>query len=155
MSKLKLFLLADGVIVAIGLAFFLYLFLRKKNDNAFRDDLWEQKKQQAKETGMDRKIELEYRPDPKDEEEKTEKILKKPASPPPEFRVPNFYGKPHEVLGLPVNPSKDQVARAYKHWIKRYHPDRVTHLGQKFVDQARKRAEQLNTARDQLLKSIK
>lgn len=68
------------------------------------------------------------------------------------FRAPNFAGRPHEVLGIPQNATKEQVLAAYKHWIKRYHPDRVQHLGPGYVKQANQRAEQLNDARVILLK---
>lgn len=134
-----------------GLLLFLFLYLRRNTGNAFRDDLWAEKKKRAFEAQVDKKIQLEFRPDPKDAEEKP----KATPSKAPEFFAPNFYGKPHEVLGLRKDPSKEQVLKAYKHWIKRYHPDRVAHLGEKFVTQAKVRAEQLNTARDELLKHAK
>lgn len=84
----------------------------------------------------------------------------KPAAAPPppaakpEFRVPNFRGQPHDILGIPANANADTVSRAHKFWIKRYHPDRVSHLGQTYVDQARRRAEQLNSARHFLLQAL-
>jgi DnaJ-domain-containing protein 1 len=147
MNKLKLFLVADGVIVAIGLVFFLFLFLRRGQNNAFRDDLWTEKKKRAFEDHVDKKILLDHKPDPKDPEEKPEVKA--------QFRTPNFRGKPHEILGVPQGAPRELVMRAYKHWIKRYHPDRVAHLGGNYVDQARRRAEQLNSARDELLKTAK
>lgn len=148
MNKLQLFLLADGAIILIGLIFFLILYLRRGgSENRFRDDLWAEKKKQAVEDQVDKKILLEHRPDPKDPEPK-------PAATGREFAVPNFRGKPHEILGIRAFPNRELVMRAYKHWIKRYHPDRVAHLGEKYVEQARRRAEQLNTARDELLKSL-
>ena len=150
MNKLKAFLVADAFLIAGGLVFFLILFLRRNaGENRFREDIWEKKKRAA-EDQVDRKILLEHRPDPAEAEEK-------PASPgtsKEEFAMPNFRGRPHEILGIPPHPHRDLVTRAYKHWIKRYHPDRVAHLGETYVAQARRRAEQLNTARDELLKAI-
>lgn len=148
---MKLFLWADGAIVVAGLLFFLLLLIRRNsNPSNFRDDLWAEKKKREAEDLVDKKILLEHRPDPKDKLE-AEKPL--PQAKKEEFQVPNFRGKSHEILGIPFGSSKELVLRAYKHWIKRYHPDRVSHLGAKYVEQARRRAEQLNTARDELVKS--
>jgi DnaJ-domain-containing protein 1 len=155
MNKLKVFLISDGVFVAGGILLFLLFFFRSRRQSQFRDDLWTEKKrretearQQAFEDQADKKILLEHRSDPKDPEE--------PAGPraKPEFWIPNFRGEPHEILGVSVIANRDTILRAYKHWIKRYHPDRVSHLGPKYVEQARRRAEQLNSARDQLLKAL-
>lgn len=139
--------------MAVGAIFLLILYARRGNPSHFRDDLWEERKEAEKqgklpefEDKVDKKILLEHRPDPRDP--KTE-----PAQA-AAFKVPNFRGKPHEVLGIPANPNADLVNRAFKHWMKRYHPDRVTHLGKGYVDQARRRAEQLNTARQTLLAGI-
>jgi DnaJ-domain-containing protein 1 len=155
MSKVQIFLIVDGVVIVGGLLFFLLMFLRKKESN-FRDDLWVEKKRQedvarkiAVEDQVDKKILLEHRSDPMDSEEKTAPIEVKQA---PEFRVPNFRGKAHEVLGVPIDANKELIQKAFKHWIKRYHPDRVSHLGSRYVEQARRRAEQLNSARDELLR---
>lgn len=148
MNKLKLFLIADGVVVVVGILFFLFLYLRRGQSNAFRDDIWKEKKKRAFEDHVDKQILLGHKPDPKDPDEKPEAK----AAP---FRTPNFRGKPHEILGIPQSAPRELVMRAYKHWIKRYHPDRVAHLGGTYVDQARRRAEQLNSARDELLKAAK
>ena len=148
MDKLKLFLIADGAIILVGLAFFLVLFLRRSSgESQFRDDLWAEKKKRAAEDLVDKKILLEHRPDP------AEKAEKPAPGPAPEFQIPNFRGRPHEILGISPGAPRELVLRAYKHWIKRYHPDRVAHLGETYVAQARRRAEQLNTARDELLKN--
>jgi DnaJ-domain-containing protein 1 len=155
MNKLELFLWIDGVVIVGGLLFFLLMMVRKRESH-FRDDLWAEKKRQAEvqrkiavEDQVDKKILLEHRPDPHDPEEKTAPIHK---SEKPEFQVPNFRGSPHEILGIPANASKELIQKAFKHWIKRYHPDRVAHLGTRYVEQARRRAEQLNSARDTLLR---
>jgi DnaJ-domain-containing protein 1 len=157
-EKLKLFLIADGVIVVAGLILFVVLYLRRTPASQFRDDLWAEKKKQvaeakrqAAEDKVDQKILLEHRPEAGDPDEKTEPMGPRVR---PLFRTPNFRGKAHEVLGVPREAERELVLKAYKHWIKRYHPDRVSHLGQKYVDQARRRAEQLNSARDELLAKL-
>lgn len=153
MNKVQFFLIGDGAIVVGGLALFAWLYFRNKNESHFKDDIW--KKQAAEkrenqriayEDQVDKKILLEHKPDPKDPEEKP---VAQESIP---FKAPNFRGKPHEILGIPSDASPELVGKAYKFWIKRYHPDRVTHLGAKYVEQARLRAEQLNSARQIMLK---
>lgn len=158
MSKIKIFLIADGVFIAAGLILFLVFYLRRGRESGFRDDLWKEKKRQEAETRkrafedqVDKKILLGHKPDPADPDERTEPQFR----PKEEFRLPNFHGRAHDVLGIPETAPRDLVIRAYKHWIKRYHPDRVNHLGKQYVEQARRRAEQLNTARDQMLAAAK
>jgi DnaJ-domain-containing protein 1 len=154
MNKVKFFLVSDGALILVAVVFFLFLFLRKNRESGFRDDLWAEKKKKlaedrkrAFEDQVDKQILLDHKPDPRDPEEKPTAQR--------EFRVPNFHGRAHEILGVPQGAPRDLVLRAYKHWIKRYHPDRVSHLGGKYVEQARRRAEQLNSARDELLKTAK
>lgn len=163
MQKLKIFLWADGLIIALSVIFFIVVYLRRGRPSQFRDDIWDKKKpldpkQRAAEDQIDQKILLEHRPEPGDPEADAPKAQPeaqpKPAPRRAEFQLPNFRGKPHEVLGVPANADADMIGRAYKHWIKRYHPDRVTHLGQNYVDQARRRAEQLNSARQALIQAI-
>jgi len=55
-------------------------------------------------------------------------------------------------LGVSAHASEEEINLAFRHWIKRYHPDRVSHLGKQYIDQARRRAEQLNSARAALMK---
>jgi DnaJ-domain-containing protein 1 len=153
MKRIQIFLLIDGAVI---LAFAIFILRKLSNrgiESQFRDDLWAERKNAEKlgklpefEDKVDNKILLEHRPDPK---EKPEPVA------PQEFRVPSFRGPPHEVLGIPANADVSLVNRAFKHWIKRYHPDRVTHLGKGYVEQARRRAEQLNTARQSLLARAK
>lgn len=50
---------------------------------------------------------------------------KKTASPGPSpfLRIPNFRGASHEVLGVKENSATRTILRAFRHWIKKYHPD--------------------------------
>lgn len=149
MKKDDVFLLLNGAVVGVGLIFFLRWYFHRE-ESGFRDDHWLRggKRPPRKPGGaslrleqkIDQKILLDYRPEPGAEESK------------PEFRSPNFHGKPHEVLGIPSQSDPATINAAFRHWMKRYHPDRVTHLGPEYVEQARRRAEQLNTARAALLR---
>lgn len=154
MEKIKLFLLFDGALILLG-AIFLFVKLNGRKHSHFREDLWAERKKAEKEgrlpefeDKLDKKILIEHRQDPKEPDEA-------PSATAPSFKVPNFRGKPHEVLGVPANADVSLVNRAFKHWIKRYHPDRVAHLGAGYVEQARRRAEQLNSARQALLSAGK
>lgn len=154
-EKLKLFLMVDAGIILVFLVFILHKLNRRGIETQFKDDLWAERKEAEKtgrlpefEAKVDNKILLEHKQDPKDPDEA-------PAPSTPAFKVPNFRGPPHEILGIPAKHTADLVNKAFKHWIKRYHPDRVTHLGSGYVEQARRRAEQLNTARNALLKGLK
>lgn len=159
---MQLFFLLECAAVAIVLLFF-YLRLSKKESSNFRDDIWKNKPKDpaaraAFEDQVDKKILLEHRPDPLEEPEPTDKIHtagkadKTDKIERPPFRLPNFRGKAHEVLGISADADVELIGKAHKYWIKRYHPDRVTHLGAGYVEQARRRAEQLNTARQEMLK---
>ncbi len=158
MDKLKTFLIADGIFVALFLLSFFVIFLRRKGDSHFRENHWasdpvlngkkknltkeEQLRKNAFEEGVDKKILLENKTQKQEPEQKAAI-----------FKIPNFNGAPHEVLGVPVDADAALISSAYRHWMKRYHPDHVTHLGKQYVEQARRRAEQLNTARQALLSS--
>jgi DnaJ-domain-containing protein 1 len=165
-GRAQFFLLCSGVAAVAVVLFGRLFFLRRESQ--FRGDLWEQKKRQAAtekarqiEDAVDRKILIEHRPDPADPEPEPEPEPE-PAQTKPEktasrqeplpFRYPNFRGAAHEVLGVEKNANAETVQRAYKFWIKRFHPDRVAHLGGTYVEQARRRAEQLNSARQELLR---
>ena len=148
MGRQETFLLIDGALVLVGLAAFFIARHRQREQSHFRDDIWDTslKGKSLPKDPIDRKILLGYRPDPEtSEQEDTPKAGAR-------FQPPKFSGKPHEVLGVPINASKDEIQAAYRHWMKRYHPDRVQHLGARYVEQAKKRAEQLNLARSILLK---
>ena len=93
-------------------------------------------------------------------EEATDPAIKRPkpkgkrpkqkASAP--YALPKFNGEPHEVLGISANADLKTVEKAYKYWVRRFHPDRVQHLGPGYVKQANIRTEQLNLAKERLSK---
>jgi len=53
---------------------------------------------------------------------------------------------PYEVLGVPQGASKDQIRSAYVDLIARYHPDKVSHLGQEFQAIAKEKTLAINRA---------
>lgn len=51
----------------------------------------------------------------------------------PETAIPK---KPHEILGVAENATKDEIQAAFRAAAKQYHPDRVASLGKEFQDLA-------------------
>jgi curved DNA-binding protein CbpA len=52
----------------------------------------------------------------------------------------------YHLLGISPSASIDEVKRAFRHQIARYHPDKVQHLGREFQDLAAERAAELTEA---------
>jgi uncharacterized membrane protein YkvA (DUF1232 family) len=59
---------------------------------------------------------------------------------------------PHEILGVPPGASKDEIIAAYKKAVKKYHPDKVSHLGNEFSDLANKKFLEIRNAYEALIK---
>ena len=57
---------------------------------------------------------------------------------------------PYVVLGVPRLASQDEIKRAYREMMTKYHPDKVSHLGSEFREMARVRAEAINRAYEML-----
>lgn len=53
---------------------------------------------------------------------------------------------PYEVLGLPSTASPDEIKHAYRELANKYHPDKVSHLGEEFKRLADKRFKEIDTA---------
>ncbi|MCM2279744.1 MAG: J domain-containing protein [Oligoflexia bacterium] len=60
-------------------------------------------------------------------------------------------GPAHEILGVPREATPEQIQRAYRELMKRYHPDRVGRPGTREWKDAQKIAEAINSAKSQLL----
>jgi hypothetical protein len=61
---------------------------------------------------------------------------------------------PHEILGIREGSSAEEIKKAYRSLMKRYHPDKVGSPGtQKWVE-SQKIAEAINHAKDEMLKRI-
>jgi curved DNA-binding protein CbpA len=56
--------------------------------------------------------------------------------------VKNYY----QLLDLPSSASSDDIKKAFRQQIARYHPDKVQHLGKEFQDMAADRAAELTEA---------
>jgi hypothetical protein len=170
------FLILNAALVG-ALVFLAYRFLQKRSESFFRDDLWEAKQKLREETRINHDIDRIALDGPEEEieDEPTEKIrhpkgrgraassaktdpmIQRPGSTASAcpFRAPRFEGEPHEVLGVKRDADISTIQAAYKHWIKRYHPDRVEHLGPGYLRQATLRAELLNRAKSAMLEKIK
>ena len=62
---------------------------------------------------------------------------------------------PHEILGIGPNASKKEIQAAYKEAIKKYHPDKLSHLGEEFSDLANEKFLEIQKAYDILMKAHK
>ena len=64
-------------------------------------------------------------------------------------------GKPHEVLGISAQAHEDEIQKAYRELIKRYHPDKVGKPESQEWYDAQKLADALTKARNEMLQKIK
>jgi uncharacterized membrane protein YkvA (DUF1232 family) len=58
---------------------------------------------------------------------------------------------PYDILGVHPNASKKDIQAAYKQAIKKYHPDKLSHLGEEFSNLANKKFIEIQTAYDTLM----
>jgi uncharacterized membrane protein YkvA (DUF1232 family) len=65
---------------------------------------------------------------------------------------PNNNSKdPYEILEIPPGSSKADIHLAYKAAIKKYHPDKVSHLGEEFAHLANEKFLDIQKAYDSLI----
>jgi len=62
---------------------------------------------------------------------------------------------PHEILGISPNASKKEIQNAYKQSIKKYHPDKLSHLGKDFSNLANEKFLEIQRAYDTLMEKYK
>ncbi len=62
--------------------------------------------------------------------------------------------KYYAVLGLTNSASKEEIKKTYRELSKKYHPDKVHHLGEEFKVQAEKKMQEINVAYDELIKRV-
>lgn len=55
---------------------------------------------------------------------------------------------PYEILGVPRSASDEEIRKAYRDLLGRYHPDRLQHLGGEFRELAVRKAAAINSAYD-------
>lgn len=58
---------------------------------------------------------------------------------------------PHEILGISPDASKKEIQNAYKQAIKKYHPDKLSHLGKDFSNLANEKFLEIQKAYDTLM----
>lgn len=63
----------------------------------------------------------------------------------------NKAGDPYAVLGVRHGASRKEIRAAYREAVQRYHPDKVSHLGEEFQDLAKKKFVEIQQAYDQLM----
>ena len=59
---------------------------------------------------------------------------------------------PHEILGIEENASEKEIEQAYKNLMAKYHPDKVSHLGEELKELAHKKAIEIQQAYQALKK---
>lgn len=61
-------------------------------------------------------------------------------------------GDPYIILNVSRHATKDEIKRAYKELIKKYHPDKVAYLGEEFQKIAHKKMVDIQKAYEMLIK---
>jgi len=62
---------------------------------------------------------------------------------------------PYRILGIERTATLEQIKHAYRLQANRYHPDKVSHLGEEFQNLAKEKFQDIQWAYDQLLKAYK
>jgi len=57
-----------------------------------------------------------------------------------------------EILDIPKDAGKKEIQNAYKDAIKKYHPDKLSHLGEEFSSLANEKFLEIQVAYDELMK---
>ena len=71
---------------------------------------------------------------------------KEKVSDPEETALPD----PYRVLNVPRDASVEEINSAYRKLAAKYHPDKVTHLGEEFKELAETRFKEIQAAYDRL-----
>ena len=57
---------------------------------------------------------------------------------------------PYEILGVSPQATKEEIKSAYRKQAQRYHPDRVSHLGEEFQQLAKEKFQEIQGAYEAL-----
>ncbi|MBW1980966.1 MAG: DnaJ domain-containing protein [Deltaproteobacteria bacterium] len=57
---------------------------------------------------------------------------------------------PYEILGLAPGATAEEIRSAYRRLAQKYHPDRVTHLGEEFQELAKEKFQEIQRAYETL-----
>jgi hypothetical protein len=60
---------------------------------------------------------------------------------------------PYDILGIHAGATKEEIMAAYKKAVKKYHPDKLSHLGEEFSSLANEKFLEIQRAYDALMKS--
>ncbi|MBS1960244.1 MAG: J domain-containing protein [Bdellovibrionales bacterium] len=76
---------------------------------------------------------------------------------PPPLSLPGvrISGEPHEILGIRADANEEDVMKAYKDAIKRYHPDKIQGLAQDQIQFYQNASAKINEAKDAMIKKIR
>lgn len=75
------------------------------------------------------------------------------AEPKPQPKAPDFRGRPHEVLAVNQNAATQTIVRAFRKWVKEYHPDHARTV--KEAQSANEHTRCLTDAKDKMLQKRK
>lgn len=59
---------------------------------------------------------------------------------------------PYDILGIRPGSSKQEIISAYKNAVKKYHPDKLSHLGEDFAKLANEKFVEIQKAYDTLMR---
>jgi DnaJ-domain-containing protein 1 len=57
---------------------------------------------------------------------------------------------PHSILGVGENATPEEIKHAYRELANKYHPDKVSHLGEEFREIAHKKFKEIRRAYERL-----
>jgi len=60
---------------------------------------------------------------------------------------------PYAVLGVKPGASQEEIQAAYRELVQKYHPDKVSHLGEEFQEMAQQKFVEIQDAYDQLMRN--
>lgn len=80
---------------------------------------------------------------------------KKSTSAPLSLPGITLNGKPHEILGVPVDANESEILRAYKEKIKLYHPDRIQGQARTQIQFYEDASAKINQAKESMIENLR